>query len=152
MTNLRAKEAQRAAQVFQAKRMTDDGKSTSFFESKDFAATSNKEVASILETAPKTVEAAKAAQPKVSLEAAAWDDNEIEIDEEDMAIPETTAEETKDGLAEAFSEIFVPPSAGQHPFASIVKKNPLNAGINVSAGHFDKGLELLAKSIAVVNF
>jgi len=50
MTNLRAKEAQRAAQVFQARKIQDDGKPNSFFAPKDFATTSNKEVASILET------------------------------------------------------------------------------------------------------
>jgi len=152
MTNLRAKEAQRAAQVFQAKRMTEDGKPNNFFEQKEFGTTSNKEVANILETAPKTVEAAKASQPKVSLEAAAWDDNEIEIDEDDMVSPQNDAEETKDGSVETTSEIFVPPSAGSHPFAATVKKNPLNAAINIAAGNFDKGLELLTKSIAVVNF
>jgi hypothetical protein len=129
--------------------MTDDSKTTSFFEQKDFATTTNKEVASILETAPKTVETAKTQQPKVNLDAAAWDDNEIEIDDEELV--EAAAEETKDSVAEV-SDIFVPPSSGPHSFAATVKKNPLNAGINVAAGQFDKGLELLSKSIAVVNF
>ena len=81
MTNLRAKEAQKAAQVFQARRMQEDVK-PSFFEAKDFATTSNKEVASILDSTSKTADAAKTSQPKVNLEEAAWGD-EIEIDAED---------------------------------------------------------------------
>lgn len=50
MTNLRAKEAQRAAQVFQARKLQDDSKPASFFQNQEFASTSNKEVANILET------------------------------------------------------------------------------------------------------
>lgn len=57
-------------------------KPSSFFEAKDFATTSNKEVASILETTTKTADSAKKSQPKVNLEEVAWGD-EIEIDADD---------------------------------------------------------------------
>ena len=130
--------------------MHDDGKPVSFFESKEFATTSNKEVASILETTAKPVETSKTQQTKVSLEEAAWGDNDIEIDEEDLP-GSGLNEETKETFAEA-SDIFVPPSAGTSPLTAILKKNPLNTGINVAAGNFQKGLELLQKSIAVKNF
>ena len=63
-------------------------KPSSFFEAKDFATTSNKEVASILETTSKNAEAVKKSQPKVNLEEAAWGD-EIEIDaDDDIDVPE----------------------------------------------------------------
>ena len=35
---------------------------------------------------------------------------------------------------------------------NILKKNPMNVGVNIAAGNFQKGLELLSKQIAVVNF
>ena len=100
MTNLRAKEAQKAAQVFQARRLQEDVKPTSFFEAKEFATTSTKEVASILETTTKTAETVKTSQAKVNLEEAAWGD-EIEIDEDDdIEVQDANEPETTENLAE----------------------------------------------------
>lgn len=87
------------------------------------------------------------------MEEAAWgDEDELDIDVEEFSNENKNAEETKDTFDEASSEIFVPPSAGAHPLTTAIKKNPFNVGINVAAGNFIKGLELLQKSIAMTNF
>jgi hypothetical protein len=72
MVNLRAKEAEHAALMFQKQKGLDEARGEEkFFDAQEFSS-SNKDVANILE------------QSKVKLEEAAWggDDDELDIDDE----------------------------------------------------------------------
>ena len=145
MTNLRAKEAERAAAMFQSRKFLDEeNANANFFDSSEFGTTTNKEVANILD---KGGNAQEKATPKaeVNIDQAAWGDDEDDLDIGDdvgsPAVGGTEAGETVEDTVE--SDIFVPPSPGPDPYQAILKKNPTNAALNVACGDFEKGLELL---------
>ena len=151
MTNLRAKEAEKAAQMFERKKqmLDEQGANDAFFGNNEFGSTSNKQVANILESSERTKSAAeqtKQEQPKVNLDDAAWGDDD---DDDDLGFGDDEAksgeEETKGDQAadEEESEIFIPPTPGSDPILEIQKQNPTNAAINAVAGDFLRALECL---------
>ena len=118
MVNLRAKEAERAAQMFQQNRGLEEGKEDKFFEANEFSSSTNKEVANILDKA-----VAKPAQEatKVKIEEADWggDDDEIQIEDDDVVDEAGTEINAENG-----SDIFVPPSPGPDPLFQCLRQNP----------------------------
>lgn len=112
MVNLRAKEAERAAQMFQKQKGLDEKQADNAFFDSDFSS-SNKEVASILdkETAgPEQQDLTAAAA--VNLDEADWGNDDLDIDDELMAEAEQIQTEETGGME---SDIFVPPSPGPDP-------------------------------------
>lgn len=96
MTNLRAKEAERAAQMFQKRRepeLANEGDDM-FFDAKEFH-TSNKQVANILSQSPGTQAevTTKQASTALNVENANWGEDEIDIDADNM-LEEGTGGET----------------------------------------------------------
>jgi hypothetical protein len=119
MVNLRAKEAERAAQMFAKKKLEPDvgGEGEDmFFDAKEFH-TSNKQVANILATTgaaseqtPKPTQVQAAAS---AVENAKWgDEDEIDIDADDFIDASAGAgeEEKHHEASTEDSDIFVPPS------------------------------------------
>lgn len=85
MINLRAKEAERAAQMFLKRKEPDnignEGEDM-FFDAKEYH-TSNRQVANILTSAPSETIEKKQHTPAVNVENAKWgDEEEIDIDDE----------------------------------------------------------------------
>ena len=154
MTNLRAKEAERAAAMFQSRKFLDEeNANANFFDSSEFGTTTNKEVANILDKGG-NVEAKAAPKAEVNIEEAAWGDDEDDLDIEDAG-ESPAGGATGDGEIEidtVESDIFVPPSPGPDPFQAILKKNPTNVALNAACGEFEKGLELLKNQLSIVNF
>lgn len=162
MTNLRAKEAEKAEQMFQKKKFLDEKQADeAFFESSDFKST-NKEVDNILRS-EETGDAAKKtdAGKKVDLAQANWgedDDSLGSLDEELNAQEKNTGAAAASGdAADAGglpeeSDIFVPPSPGADPYQGILRQNPTNVALNVANGDFQKAMELLKNQISVSNF
>ena len=149
MTNLRAKEVEKAEQMFQRKKFLDEQQADQqFFDSNEFAST-NKEVDNILRAGDGGGEAAKPkAEAKVNIEEAKWgedDDSLGSLDDEleaQGANPGAAGEEPGAAAAEE-SDIFVPPSPGVDPYQAALRMNPTNAALNAAAGDFQKAMELL---------
>ena len=134
MVNMRAKEAERAAQMFAKKKLEPDAGNDGedmFFDAKEFH-TSNKQVANILSNTD-----TPASQPTSSVAASAvqnakWgDEDDIDIDADDLLDANDVApEEVKESVnEESSSDIFVPPSQGADQLAIAAKKHPLVAGL-----------------------
>ena len=124
MTNLRAKEAEKAEQMFQRKKFLDEQQADKqFFDSNDFQST-NKAVDNILRTENAEAGPVKAAAAKVNIEEAKWGDDDSLSDLEDdegEAAPADGAEAGADGTEAVESDIFVPPSPGADPYQSILR-------------------------------
>lgn len=156
---MRAKEAERAAQMFAKKRLEPDAGNDGedmFFDAKEFH-TSNKQVANILSSAETPVAQATSTVAASAVQNAKWgDDDDIDIDADDLldANDESGAiEELKESMhQDSTSDIFVPPSQGADLLAIAVKKHPLVAGLQVAVGDFPKALDLLKKQLAIGNF
>lgn len=136
MVNLRAKEAEKAAQMFtrqkQLGQMTTQGED--MFKD-NFGSSSVKE--SLIDTTtPVVVEA-----PKIDIGGGDWGDDSDGIDIEDDDLP--IIEDPNDDIEGESSDIFVPPQVGVDPIQEALRKNPMNVGLNVSAGEFRKAMELL---------
>ena len=85
MTNLRAKEAERAASMFAKKKLEPEANEGDemFFDAKEFH-TSNKQVANILSTGASEA-ASKPSAASAAVDNAKWgDEDEIEIDADDL--------------------------------------------------------------------
>ena len=120
MVNLRAKKAERAAEMFKRKEPELATDEDLFFDAKEFH-TSNKEVANILSGGP-TVDSHKeaaAGAAMLNVEGANWgDEEEIDIDENLIGHEDAHVGEDKIISAETGEEggdIFVPPSQGADP-------------------------------------
>ena len=119
MTNLRAKEAERAAQMFQKKREPELAESDDmFFDAKEFH-TSNKQVANILSSSPNvnTENVMKPSHMQVNVENANWGEDDLDIDADNMLEEGNNNGDmdqiTNEGTTledHADSDIFVPPS------------------------------------------
>lgn len=84
MTNLRAKEAERAAQMFQKKREPELAESDEmFFDAKEFH-TSNKQIANILSSQATADGISKPAQTSLNVENANWGDDDLDIDADNI--------------------------------------------------------------------
>jgi hypothetical protein len=125
MTNLRAKEAEKAAQVFERKRQLLDEGNDSFFDSSVMSSTTNKQVANILDSqdTTKAAKTADAETAKVNLEEAggAWgdddEDDDLGLGGDDDDGADGDAVEADAGEEEAEDDgIFIPPTQGQDPF------------------------------------
>jgi coatomer subunit alpha len=161
MTNMRAKEAERAAEMF-AKRRAEPEISpddAGFFDAQEYHS-SNKHVANILSTNAQTESKPKvtAAATAAAVSNAKWgDDDDIDIDADfNDATGGATGEDFEDvkgveSNANEESDIFVPPSQGPDPLQVAVKKYPLVAPIHIAVGDFGKALELLKKQLALSN-
>ena len=162
MVNMRAKEAERAAQIFQKRKEQHSEIAESddmFFDAKEYH-TSNKQIANILSTntagspgLESGTTTSQAAASAVTVTNAKWgDEDDLDIDD-DLLDVETTADQgaITSGVEEP-SDIFVPPSQGADPLLQAVKKHPLIAPLYVATGDFGKALELLRKQLAVGNF
>ena len=154
MTNLRAKEAERAAAMFQSRKFLDEENANqAFFDSNEFGTSTNKEVANILDKGG-AVDQKEQAKQEVEVDDAAWgDDDDLDI-EEPTAGTNLGGTPTMEGetVEEVESDIFVPPSPGPDPYQAILKKNPTNVALNVACGDFEKGLELLKNQLSIQNF
>lgn len=121
MTNLRAQEAERAAHMFERQKGLDTAKADeSFFAQADFAGSTNKEVASILDKAePKAEDKTHA---PVDLNEADWgEEDDLGIEDDDVEMPgDDTPIDT---------DIFVPPAAGADPMLAILRQNPQSAAL-----------------------
>lgn len=122
MVNLRAKEAERAAQMFRRQKAEAADKEDMFFDANQYN-TANKQVANILKEEPaKTEEKVEEVQEEATvdqLEGAAWgDEDEIDID---MGDDPAIAPDQPDTVAELESDIFVPPSHGADPISQALK-------------------------------
>mmetsp|Transcript_18364 Transcript_18364/g.22890 ORF Transcript_18364/g.22890 Transcript_18364/m.22890 type:complete len:227 (+) Transcript_18364:2251-2931(+) len=121
MTNLRAKEVEKAEQMFQKKKFLDEQQADQqFFDSNEFAST-NKEVDNILRSGENAEAAKPKAETKVNIEEAKWgedDDSLGSLDEELEAQGATAGDGADDSGAAAVeeSDIFVPPSPGADPY------------------------------------
>lgn len=141
MTNLRAKEAEKAEQMFKKRKFLDEKSADQqFFDSSDFQST-NKEVDNIL----RSVEPAQGAKPKaeekkVNIEEAKWGDDDSlgSLDEElDNAAGAGENAADGEGASDAIeSDIFVPPSPGQDPYVAIIRQNPAIVALHAATGDF----------------
>lgn len=97
MINLRAQEAERAAQMFQHKKSLDDDEADKIFiEKTAMASTTNKEVANILDTAAKQNSTETKAEPQVKIDDAAWgEDDDIEIEDEVAVDDDVVADDSQ---------------------------------------------------------
>lgn len=138
MVNLRAKEAERAAQMFKNQKILDEKQTDNFFDS-EFTS-SNKEVANILDKENAGTASQGTAAVAVNLEDAAWGDDDLDIEDDIVADAD---EPDAAGFAHESSDIFVPPSPGPDPILAMVRACPMNVAVNVAAGNFPKALELL---------
>jgi len=86
-------------------------------------------------TTPAVVEA-----PKIDIGGGDWGDESDGIDIEDDDLPTEVIGGDIEGES---SDIFVPPQVGLDPLQEALRKNPMNVGLNVSAGEFKKAMELL---------
>ena len=135
MINLRAKEAERAAQMFKRKKADMfEANDDMFFDAKEYHV-ANKNVANILSTQgavkdEKDTTEAIEKDEEAQLEDldGAWGDEEEGID---IDMPEDLMEDTKgtgdpliDADANIDSDIFVPPSEGPDALKQALKKNP----------------------------
>ena len=116
MVNLRAKEAERAAQMFRRQKAEAADKEDMFFDANQYN-TANKQAANILKeetTKPDDkVEEVKEEATIDQLEGAAWgDEDDIDID---MGDDPAIAPDQTETVAELESEIFVPPNHGADP-------------------------------------
>lgn len=124
MVNLRAKEAERAAQMFRRQKADAADNNDMFFDAKEYH-TANKQVANILKEEPTKVdektEEVKEEATIEQLEGNAWgDEEEIDIDMgDDPAIPADQPE--GEAPVELDSDIFVPPSHGADPIQQALK-------------------------------
>ena len=92
---------------------------------------------SVKESLIDTTKTAVVEAPKIDIAGGDWSD-EIDIDDDEEATEEIQGEvEGED------NDIFVPPQAGVEPIQEALRKNPMNVGLNVSAGEFRKAMELL---------
>ncbi len=113
MINQRAKEAERAAAIFQKRQQPELAESDDmFFDAKEYH-TSNKQIANILTTSSAAEKPPEAQQAATAVSAAKWgDEDDLDLDDdlllEETAMPQTQQEEES-------SEIFVPPSLGADP-------------------------------------
>lgn len=134
MINLRAKEAERAAQMFMKQKQDLENNEDMFFDAKEYSI-SNKSVANILQSDTSTQKNSETEQsekkPEVVAEAtldnlddAQWGDgDELEIDmAEDLGMVDAEEQKTGDPLIDGVdgddqldSDIFVPPAAGPDP-------------------------------------
>jgi hypothetical protein len=122
MVNLRAREAERAAQMFAAKKGLDESKADErFFEA---STSTNKEVANILDTQA-TNETLESKQPaKVKLDEAAWgEEDDLDIDDEIMGGDANTNVDV-DSSMPGDNDIFVPASPGADPLLAVLRQNP----------------------------
>jgi coatomer protein complex subunit alpha (xenin) len=149
MVNLRAREAEKAAQMFARQKVLDESKADEhFFEG---AHSTNKEVANILDAAGPQVQEKKT-EVKVEIDEAAWgDEDDLGIDDEINAANESNPLDSE-AQAQADSNIFVPPSEGANPMIAVLRQHPQNAGLHASAGEFRKAAELLKSQLGVHNF
>lgn len=125
MTNLRAKQAEKAEQMFKKKKFLDEKQADQqFFDNNDFQST-NKEVDNILRSAEVTEGSKpKATEAKVNIEEAKWgeDDDSLgslddELNAEGSAAAAVDGDEGTTAGAEAVeSDIFVPPAPGADPY------------------------------------
>lgn len=147
---MRAKEAERAAEVFR-KQHEDEANAGEdvFFDSKAHA--SSNQVTNIL--AEKKEEAPSVAEPVEALPdmgdiGDAWGgDDEIDL----PAAPEILPQDNMPAPEED-SDIFVPPAHGADPIQQSLRKNPQSVGMHVAAGEFGKAMVLLKKQLGVANF
>ena len=121
MVNLRAKEAERAAQMFKRQKADGGDKEDMFFDNKEYAST-NKQVANILgEEAAKPSTETKEEAPEATieqLEGAQWgDEDEIDIDMGDDLVPDGEQPAGQSLAMEEDSDIFVPPNQGSDPIS-----------------------------------
>lgn len=159
MVNLRAKEAEKAAQMFKRqKQQLFEGNDNMFFDAKEYHA-ANKNVANILQSDNRDAVPEQAnLNVKVeeatleNLEDAAWGEADgIDIDMGDDILAQEGAGATGgdpflDGDATTMdTDIFVPPSAGADPLKQALKKNPHSVGLHIASGEFAKAIELLRK-------
>lgn len=157
MTNLRAREAEKAAAMFQSRKfLNTENADEQFFDSNQFGS-SNKEVANILEAKGGAEAQRQKPATEVNIEEAAWGDDEDDLDIEDDTAGQTAVGGTPNDADEAVGDdqdsgIFVPPSPGPDPYQAILKKNPTNVALNAACGDFEKGLELLKSQLSVANF
>jgi len=159
MVNQRAKEAERAAQMFRRKKQDlFEGNDDVFFDAKDFHA-SNQKVANILSSDPGAQTDDKKDGQIQPEEATlgdvddAWGDDDIALDN-DIGADDLTADPSLDPAGESKAEdlddgFFVPPSAGADPLKQALKKNPQNVGLHIANGEFTKALELLKKQLGI---
>ena len=136
MVNLRAKEAERAAQMFKRQKQEFfDGNDDMFFDAKEYH-TSNKQVANILSSEPSGGTTEDGGKKETAVEEATldnlgdaqWGDDgdAIEIEMDDELIGEANPA-TGDPLLDAENfdaDIFVPPSPGPDPLKQALKKHP----------------------------
>lgn len=124
-----------------------------FFDAKEYHS-SNKQVANILssqQAEPVSQQVAKSAD--ILADADAWGDDDIEIEAEMMQNNEDENGRGDEGVAQdQNSDIFVPPSSGSDPLQNSLRKNPNVAALHIALGDFEKGMELLHRQIAVINF
>ena len=134
MINMRAKEAERAAQMFAKKKLEPDAGNDGedmFFDAKEFH-TSNKQVANILSNVDTTTSQLTSSVAASAVQNAKWgDEDDIDIDADDLLDANDAApEELKESVnEESSSDIFVPPSQGADYLALAAKKHPLVAGL-----------------------
>lgn len=167
MVNLRAKEVERAAQMFKRQKAElFEGNDDVFFDAKEYHSM-NKNVANILtggeqaQSKSAVLEKAVEKVQEATLENLddAWGDEEDKIDIE-VAEDITTATDDKSrATGDEFidgdnldSDIFVPPSAGADPLKQALKKNPMSVGLHVASGEFAKAFELLRKQLGINRF
>ena len=140
MVNLRAQEAERAAEMFRQKQKDLAASPDMFFDAKEYQ-----------NNMPGT--AAVGEGEVKEGEAAAWGDDEeidmgIELEEEAPAETKQADDFTDDIGADMFEQ----PGKGLNPVQRAVKKNPQNVGYNVAAGEFEKAHELLKKQLGIADY
>jgi len=135
MSNLRAKEAARAEEMFVRER-----------ERTLAAPVQNDVFGTGASMVPEEeVKQAEEKKPVVKLDDVNWggDDDEIMLDDDDLGIDASAENGGTDTTEAVNSDIFVPPSEGIDPLKDILRQNPTNVAIHVACGDFRKGLELL---------
>jgi hypothetical protein len=156
MVNLRAKEAERAAQMFRRQKAEMfEGSDDMFFDAKEYHS-SNKNVANILSASESKQEEVIEPVAEATLDGVedAWGDEEdgidIDMGEDDLTADTGAQGATGDPLLDNMdSDIFVPPAAGADPLKQALKKNSHSVGLHVAAGEFTKALELLKKHLGI---
>lgn len=155
MVNLRAKEAERASQMFRKKKEEGADLDDLFFDSQEYH-TSNKQVANILQDTAVKEDTQQEIIEEANIDGAEWGgDDDIDIDMGadmlgDAAGVDAPLDINDDG--NGFSDIFVPPSSGPDPIQQALKKNPQSIGLHIAAGDFTHALELLQKHLGIHDF
>ena len=146
---MRAKEAEKAAEVFRRQHEAEDAAGEDvFFDTKAHA--SSNQVTNIL--ADKKEEAPKVelpVEPLPDIDDAWGGDDEIDLPTGPEIMP---IGEDQPAIEEENGDIFVPPAHGADPIQQSLRKNPQSVGLHVAAGEFSKAMILLKKQLGVSNF